>query len=118
MFANPYPRFEKHPLEDAEDRAQALSELAREFKYTKAGIWDVFEQIPASKFSINIPGLSTLYRRLEFIRDLPFVWRMVKDVIKINSCWYYLTLFTLTKLLASLEPAVALWCVVPHAISV
>lgn len=116
MFGNPYPRFEKHPLEEFDDRAQALSDLAREFKYTKAGIWDVFEQIPVSKFSVNIPGMSKLSRQFEFVGDLPFVWRMVGDVIKINSCWYYLSLFTMAKFLAALEPAVALWCVVLRVI--
>lgn len=118
MFANPYPQFQKHPLEEFDDRTQAISDLAREFKYTKAGIWDVFEQIPVSKFNVNIPGMSKLSRQFEFVGDLPFVWRMVKDVIKINSCWYYLSLFTLAKLLAALEPAVALWCVESYLLSV
>ena len=116
MFSNPHSKSEKHPIDD-DDCATRRSDLAKEFKYTKAGIWDVYEQIPIGKYSINIPGVSNLSRNLEFIQDLPFVWRMVKDVTKIKSCWYYLCLYTVVKLLTSLEPAVALWCVALRAIS-
>jgi len=91
------------------DRTQSKSDLAEEFKRTKAGIWEVYEQIPTGKIGAIIPGTSKLFRNLELIEDLPFVWRMVTDVIKIKSCWYYLCLFVLVKLLSSLEPAVALW---------
>jgi len=98
------------------DHTKRKSDLAGEFKHTKAGIWDVYEQIPTGKFGVNIPGISKLSRNLDIIEDLPFVWRMAKDVIKIKSCWYYLCLFTFVKALASLEPAVALWCVVLRVI--
>ena len=108
---------EKRALDDG-DRARRNADLAKEFKHTKAGIWDVYEQIPASRLGINIPGVSKLLRHFEFVEDLPFVWRMVKDVAKIKSCWYYLCLFIFVEILASLEPAVALWCVTLHIISI
>ena len=117
MAANLHSKSEKRPVDDR-DCAQREFDLAKEFKYTKAGIWDVYEQIPVGKSSINIPGISKLFRNLEFIEDLPFVWRMVKDVTKIESCSYYLCLFTLVKVLASLEPAVTFWCVVLRAVSI
>ena len=103
---------------DDDDCARRKSDLAKEFKHTKAGIWDAYEQIPAGRLNINIPGVSKLAQGLEIVEDLPFVWRMVKDVATIKSCWYYLCLFTFVKLLVSLEPAVALWFVVPRVISV
>ena len=108
---------EKHAL-DGHDRAQRNTDFAKEFKHTKAGIWDVYEQIPAIKFGINIPGISKLFRHIEFVEDLPFVWRMVKDVAKIKSCLYYLCLFIFVKILASLEPAVTLWCVAQRTIPI
>ena len=117
MFTNPQSESEKHPI-DNDDRAQSRLDLAKEFKHTKAGIWDVYEQIPTGKFGIDIPGVSKLSRNFEFVQDLPFVWKMVKDVVKIESCWYYLCLFTVVKILASLEPAVALWCVALCAIPI
>ena len=103
---------------DDDDCARRKSDLAKEFKHTKTGIWDAYEQIPAGRLNINIPGVSKLAQGLEIVEDLPFVWRMVKDVATIESCWYYLCLFTFVKLLVSLEPAVALWFVVPCVISV
>lgn len=117
MSTHPRPDFEKRAM-GGDDCAQRKSDLAREFKHTKAGIWDVYEQIPPAKFGINIPGVSKLSQNLEIIEDLPFVWRMVKDVTKIKSCWYYLCLFIFVKALASLEPAVALWCVILRVIYV
>ena len=95
-----------------DDCTGTKSDLAKEFKHTKTDIWEVYEQIPTGKIGAIIPGISKLFRNVELIEDLPFGWRMVRDVIKIKSCWYYLCLFTLVKLLSSLEPAVALWCVI------
>lgn len=110
MSAHPHLESDKRTMGN-NNCARRESDLAKEFKHTKAGIWEVYEQIPASKIGINIPGISNLSHNLGIMEDLPFVWRMVKDVIKIKSCWYYLCLFTLVKALASLEPAVTLWCV-------
>jgi len=117
MSTNTHPGSEKRPIDD-DDRDQSKSDLAKELKHTKVGIWDSYEQIPMGKFGINIPGVSRLPRNLEFVWDLPFVWRMAKEVIKIKSCWYYLSLFIAVKVLSSLEPAVALWYAVLRAGSV
>jgi len=110
MPTNPYLKPEKR-VDDSDGCAKRKPEVAKEFKHTKAGIWDVYEHIPTVKFGTNIPGISKLSQNLGIIEDLPFVWRMVKDVIKIKSCCYYLCLIIFIKVLASLEPAVALWCV-------
>ena len=111
MSAGPRPESEKRAVGD-DGRARGKSDLAGEFKHTKAGIWEVYEQVSTGGIGTNIPGISKLYRNLEIVEDLPFVWRMVKDVIRIKSCWYYLSLFIFVKVLASLEPAVTLWCVI------
>jgi len=58
-----------------------------EFKHIKAGIWDVYEQVPAGKFGINVLGASKLFRHPGF--NLRFVWRMAKNVAMINSFCYY-----------------------------
>ena len=108
MSTDPQSKSEKHTLEDR-DSPKGKPDLATEFKLTKAGIWDVYEQIPHNGFSINIPWLPGAVRNLEIIEDLPFVWRLVKDMGKIESCWYYLFLFISTKVLVALQPAVALW---------
>ena len=117
MPTNLHPEPEKRAVSNG-DCAQGKPNLAKEFKHTKAGIWDVYEQIPTGKIGTIVPGVSKLFRNVEIIEDLPFVWRMVKDVLKIESCWYYLCLYIFVKLLSSLEPAVALWCVILRVIYV
>ncbi|KAF9784896.1 P-loop containing nucleoside triphosphate hydrolase protein [Thelephora terrestris] len=108
MSTRLHPKSEKRALGD-NDSTKRKSDLAKEFKHIKAGIWDVYEQIPHSKFSIDIPWISGLTHNLEIVEDLPFFWRMLKDVTKIKWFWYHLSLFILVKILSSLLPAVALW---------
>jgi hypothetical protein len=112
MSPDPQLKDEKRAPDDDDGSAKRKSDLAKEFKLTKAGVWDMYEQTPHSKFGIDIPWLSKLTRNLEVIEDVPFVWRLVKDMRKMKSCWYYLFLFMLVKFLVALQPAVALWCVV------
>jgi hypothetical protein len=112
MSTNPHPESEKRPTMNGDGHAHRGSDLVNEFKHTKTGIWEVYEQIPAGRAGISFPGIAKLSRNLEIIGDLPFVWRMVKDVVKIKWCLYYLSLYIFVKALASLEPAVSLWCVI------
>lgn len=108
---DPHPTSEKRTPDD-EDAAKRKAELAKEFKHTKAGIWDVYEQVPHSKFGFDIPWIEKVARNLEILDDLPFFWRMVKEIMGFKSCRYYLCLFILVKTLVSLEPAVTLWYVI------
>lgn len=108
MPTHPQSESEKGPLGDG-DCAQSKSDLAKELKHTKAGVWDAYEHVPHSKFAFDVPWISKIARNLEIIGDFPFFWRVVKDVIKMKSCRYYLCLYILVKILLSLEPAVALW---------
>ena len=111
MSTHSRPKSEKRALDD--DRSpQSKTKFAKEFKHTKAGVWDVYEQVPHNKFGIQIPWISKLTRNLEIVNDLPLIWRVIKDVMNIKSCRYYLLLLVLVKILLSLQPAVALWCVV------
>jgi hypothetical protein len=114
MSTQPHPKSEKRAQDD-EDRAQRKADLAKEFRHIKAGIWDIYEQIPHSRFGIDIPWISNITRNLEIFEDLPFFWRVIKDVFRMKSCRYYLSLYILVKILLSLQPAVALWCVLLHS---
>ena len=117
MSSYPLPKSGKRAHDDGDDaRAHRKADLAKEFRHIKAGIWDMYEQIPHSKFSTDVPWISNITRNLEIVEDLPFFWRMVKDVLKMKSCRYHLCLFILVKILLSLQPAVTLWCVVQRAI--
>lgn len=115
MSTHSHPESEKRALDD--DRSsKGEPNFAKEFKHTKAGVWDVYEQVPHNKFGLKIPWISKLTRNLEIVNDLPLIWRVIKDVMNIKSCRYYLLSFILVKILLSLQPAVALWCVVLRAV--
>lgn len=101
-----------HPRQKGQTHTtQRGLDFAKELKHTNHGVWDVYQQIPQSKFGVGVAWASTLTPTLEIIQDVPFAWKMVKDVIKIKSCWYYICPLVVVKLLASFQPAVALWCV-------
>lgn len=108
MSAPPHTKSERGTLDD-NDSTKRKSDLAKEFKHIRAGVWDIYEQIPHSGFGFNVPWISGLTPNLDIFGDLPFFWKVVKDVIKIKSCRYYLCLFILVKTLLSLQPVVALW---------
>lgn len=96
---------------DDNNSTKRKSDLAKELKHTRAGVWDIYEQVPQNGFGFDLPWTSDLNPNLNAFGNLPLVWKVVKDVIKIKSCGYYLCLFILVKILLSLQPAVALWCV-------
>ncbi len=79
-------------------------------KHLKMGVWDLYrERDPELE---KIPGSSRLDKYLEMKRNLPFVWRMLKDIGSIKSCWPLLMLYLLLEVMVSLIPAAALWYLV------
>ena len=82
---------------------------ANAVKHTRLGVWDLYEQVDPG--TIRLPGVSEVVRRLEVLNDLPYVWRMLKDVASIKSCWLYFLIYCTVELLSSLLPAVTLWFV-------
>jgi hypothetical protein len=78
-------------------------------KHTRLGVWDLYEQVDPG--IVQLPGFSEAARRLEVLKDLPIVWRMVKDVASIPSCWFHFLIYCTIELLYSLLPAVTLWFV-------
>lgn len=117
MSTHPHPHAKSKIRALGDDnRTQRKSDLAKEFKHIKTGIWDMYKQIPHSKFGTGIPWISNLTRNFEVAEDLPFFWKMIKEVTKIKSFRHRIPPFILVKILASLQPAVALWYVTLHAI--
>ena len=86
--------------------------------HTRLGVWDIYEQVDPG--IIRLPWVSGLARRLEVLNDLPYVWRMLKDVASIKSSWLYFLVYCTVELLSALLPAVTLWfvlgCSLPHHI--
>jgi hypothetical protein len=83
-------------------------------KHTRLGVWDLYEQVDPGV--TRLPWVSKVARRLEVLNDLPYVWRMVKDVASIKSCWPYFLIYCIVELLSSLLPAVTLWFVRNHSL--
>jgi len=87
---------------------------ANTVKHTRLGVWDLYEQVDPG--IIRLPGVSKMARRLEVLNDLPYVWRMLKDVASIKSCWLYFLIYCVVELFSALLPAVTLWFVFDYGL--
>ncbi|KAJ7583263.1 P-loop containing nucleoside triphosphate hydrolase protein [Mycena floridula] len=76
-------------------------------KHVKLGVWDLYEEVDPKL--AKIPGSSRMESLLSAYDTMPFVWRMIKDVASIRSCWFYLAIYVSVGLISSLVPAVSLW---------
>lgn len=76
-------------------------------KHTRIGVWDLYEgKTPELE---HIPGSSKLEGFLQFKDNLPYVWRMLKDIGSLRSCWILLILYCIIDILVSFIPAVSIW---------
>ncbi|KAH9930399.1 P-loop containing nucleoside triphosphate hydrolase protein [Epithele typhae] len=76
-------------------------------KHTRIGIWDLYEETnPALD---HVPGSSWFERTVEAYECLPYLVRMVSDVLAIRSCWIILISYATAEVLHSLIPAASLW---------
>jgi hypothetical protein len=80
---------------------------ASSVKHTPVGVWDLYEQVQP-EFT-NVPGSSQFEPYLEMASSFPYVWRMIKDICSIRTCWFLLAMYFGIEAIASLLPAVALW---------
>ena len=79
-------------------------------KHTKIGVWDLYEEKEPEL--ANIPGALPLTERvLTLRRSLPYLWRMMKEIGSIRSCWTLLMFYLTLVVLSAMIPAVAIWCV-------
>ncbi|KAG6919464.1 hypothetical protein DXG01_005723 [Tephrocybe rancida] len=76
-------------------------------KQSRVGVWDLYEEIQPEL--AHIPGSSRLEPYIEIKQNLPYVWRMLKDIGSIRACWFHLALYLIVECIASLIPAVSLW---------
>ena len=75
--------------------------------HTRMGVWDLYEEMnPGFE---HIPGSSWLEKSLEVYACLPYLLRIIKDILSIRSCWFLLTSYAIAETLQALLPAVTLW---------
>jgi hypothetical protein len=83
---------------------------ARRFKHTRLGIWDLYEERQSHLPRIPTSSISETYTQI--IQGVPFLVRMLKDVLRIKRCSMLLSAYLVVEVLTSLIPAVSLWCVI------
>ena len=79
----------------------------RRVKHTRVGVWDLYEEINPDLQ--HIPGSSWLEKTAEAYACLPYLLRMIQDVLSIRSCWMYLGAYAAVVVLNALLPAASLW---------
>ena len=79
----------------------------RRIKHTTLGVWDLYEEINPDLQ--HIPGSSWLEKTAEAYACLPYLLRMIQDVLSIRSCWQYLGAYAAVVVLNALLPAASLW---------
>ena len=75
--------------------------------HTRIGVWDLYEARDTA--APRVPGASTLERAWDAYACLPYLARMVADVLSIRSCWFLLLAYGAAEVVSSLLPAAALW---------
>ncbi|KAI0644257.1 P-loop containing nucleoside triphosphate hydrolase protein [Trametes meyenii] len=80
----------------------------RRVKHRKLGVWDLYYEEKSTKQS-SIPGASWLDQYTEIVGCLPFIWRMIKDVVAIPDCSILLGCFLFADLGKAVVPALTLW---------
>ncbi|KAM5537530.1 hypothetical protein V8D89_008857 [Ganoderma adspersum] len=76
-------------------------------KHTKIGVWDLYEEIDPAR--AHVPGASYAERAFEAYQCLPYLARMIRDVLAIRSCWFLLAAYALAEGGQALLPAASLW---------
>lgn len=79
----------------------------RRVKHTKIGVWDLYEErVSRSWLPSSFPAIEEY---LQVFQNVPYVWKMVKDIAGIQDCWLLLTLYVIIDIISSLIPALSLW---------
>ncbi|KIK60425.1 hypothetical protein GYMLUDRAFT_43735 [Collybiopsis luxurians FD-317 M1] len=79
-------------------------------KHSKIGkVWDLYEDYEGEKPRFSFSPKQILEHYLGLLENVPFVWRMLKDIGSIRACWFYLGLYLTVQFVLSLVPAVQLW---------
>ncbi|KAJ8595027.1 P-loop containing nucleoside triphosphate hydrolase protein [Rhizopogon salebrosus TDB-379] len=77
-------------------------------KHTSVGVWDLYEERQKADMP-PIPGSSRLETYAQIVQCMPYVVRMLKDILSIRRCRVLLSAYLVVEVLTSLEPAISLW---------
>lgn len=79
----------------------------RRVKHTRLGVWDLYEEINPDLQ--HVPGRPWIEKTYEAYAALPYLLKMVRDILAIRSCWVLLAGYAVAEVLSSLIPAATLW---------
>ena len=99
MVWKPSPRSKRPGTFDPND--------SHRVKHTRIGVWDLYEEVNPDLN--NIPGSTWMEKTLEAYACLPYLLRMIQDILSIRSCWILLGAYAGAEVLNSLLPAASLW---------
>ena len=68
--------------------------------HSNFGVWDLYQEEKKH---------ATLSQSTHFYHALPFLYKMIKDILSIPSCSFYLSAYICVELFSSLLPAISLW---------
>ena len=80
---------------------------ASRVKHTRLGVWDLYEEFEPKL--ARVPGAARLEKYMEILECMPYVRRMVRDVLSIPSCAVLFALHALINLGKAVIPALGLW---------
>ena len=76
--------------------------------HSKIGVWDWYEERYPDGYRLFSAALWKK-KYSDIILSYPYVWRMVKDVIRIPGCKTQLIIYLSLELVSSLIPAASTW---------
>ncbi|KAI0779878.1 hypothetical protein C8Q74DRAFT_1456295 [Fomes fomentarius] len=76
-------------------------------KQTRLGVWDLYEE-KEPKLA-HVPGAPKLEKYMELFEGLPYVWRMLKDILGIPTCAVLLAIYVAAQIGRAVFPALELW---------
>ncbi|KAI0694489.1 hypothetical protein C8T65DRAFT_698967 [Cerioporus squamosus] len=76
-------------------------------KHTRIGVWDLYEEINPDLQ--HIPGSSWIEKTFEAYACLPYLLRMIRDILSIRSCFILICSYGVAEVLQALIPAASLW---------
>ncbi|KAI1785736.1 HlyB/MsbA family ABC transporter [Ganoderma leucocontextum] len=75
--------------------------------HLRIGVWDFYEEVE-DKLP-NIPLAPLLGRYRDIVECVPYVIRMLNDVLSIPGCAFFVAVYAATQLIQALIPATSIW---------
>ena len=76
-------------------------------KHTTLSVWDLYEEREPKL--ARIPGSSRLEKYMDLLEGLPYLWRMLRDVLSIPTCMLRLLCYVTAEVGQAICPALGLW---------